>query len=343
MKKFFFFNFLILCCNISAFNFIEFLDASSFRYKLASYIGTDYFPHQENNQNSYLEKKYFTAGWNFRIEKKINIWLDFDYSTYAFTDQVELKRTGISYQQNEWKLSYIFDRLEIGNDSEIFRKNVNSVYYDNPVIEDYKFSGFTAVYKPDRFMISGMIGGNDYNSAIGKFSFGLSGNDHDLQIYYLFCKRDRSFNYPLQATGFDIKVKTNLLRFYNSTVYEYLNSNLVSDDDHEKFIDLTEVILDLHPKFEIGVNLIYISHDWKESEDWLFTPFFALISGKVSNTISYQYWNSAFGFNREFNLITSYDILPYWKLGTNFSYFNPSIGDKYYEIGFQTMIQYEMD
>lgn len=343
MKKTFVIVLFIISINAYSFNFIEFFDASSFHYQFDSFIGTDYYPYQENNQNSYLEKNIFKAGWNFKIQDNVDIWFDLTYRKRLFNELLELESTGIKYHRNNWDIIYRSNQLEIGKKSEIFNKNIYSTYYDKPVIEDYKFRGLEAIRYLGNFNFSGMIGGNSFNSAIGKFALGYSNAIHDLDIYYLFCKRDRFFNYPMHAIGFEAIHDTNIFRIYNSFVYESLSSNLPSNPSHERYVDLSELSIRLHPKLNIGTNFLYSTIDWDTDEEWQSTSFIELIFKKTTNTISYKYWNVEMGFDREINLINSYDILPYWTIATNLSYFNPSIDDDYYILGFQTKIKYEMD
>ena len=343
MKKYMVIILFIICVNIYSFNFIEFFDASSFHYQFCSFLGTDYHPYQDDNQNSYLEKNIFKAGWNFKIEDNVNIWFDLTYRKVLFSEQLELESTGIVFHKNNWDFVYKFDQLEIGNGSEIFIKNLYSSYYDKPVIEDYKFRGFESIRYFGNFNLSGMVGGNSFNSAIGKFSLGYSNTNHHFDLYYLYCKRDRIFNYPMHATGFELTAKLGKFKIYNSSVYENLTSTNSARPSHEKFVDLSEIIFRPHSNINIGTNYLYTIYDWDTDKEWQSTSFIEFVLGKTTNTILYKYWNSEMGFDREINLINSYNILPYWSLASNFSYFNPSLGDDYYIIGFQTIIEYEMD
>ena len=188
-----------------------------------------------------------------------------------------------------------------------------------------------------------MVGGNSFNSAIGKFTLGYSNAIHDLDIYYLFCKRDRKFTYPMHAIGFEMLNEFDLFTLYNSLAYEKMNSNLPVSPSRERFIDLSEIIFHPHSNVVLGANILYTIFDWDTDEEWQSTSFIELIFKKTTNTISYKYWNAEMGFDREINLINSYDILPFWTIATNLSYFNPSIGDDYYILGFQTKIKYEME
>ena len=343
MKKTFIF--IIFSCYIYAysFNFIEFFDASSFHYKFDTFIGTDYFPHQDNYQNNYQEPNIFTAGWNFKVQDNVNIWFDLTYRKRLFNEQLELESTGIAYNVNNWDFIFRSDRIEIGDRSKIFEKNVFSSFYDIPVIEDYKLRCFETIKYLGSFNISGIVGGNFFNSAIGKLNLGYSNKNHNIDVYYLFVKRDRIFTYPMHALGLETHTDLDKVFIYNSIAYENMISNLTNHPSRERFVDLSEIIFYLHPNINIGTNLLYTIFDWEVEEEWQSTSFFELIFAKFSNTVSYKYWNAEIGFNREINLLNSVNILPYWSLATNLSYNNPSIGDDYYIIGFQTKIEYEMD
>jgi len=343
LKKIFILVLFFISVHIYSFNFIEFFDASSFHYQFDSFIGTDYYPHQDNNQNRYREKSIFTAGWDFKVQDDVNIWFDLSYKKRLFDEELDLESTGIAYRKKNWTLIYKSDQLEIGNKSEIFSKNLNLYYYDNPVIEDYKFRGLEITHYLNNFYLTGILGGNSFNSAIGNLNFGYSSDNHKLDLYYLYVKRDRFFNYPMHAFGFEMISDINFFRFYNSLVYERLESNLPNDPSHERLVDLSELIFRLHPNINIGTNFLYSTLDWDKNKEWQSASFFELKIGKTINTVTYQYWNSDIGFNREINLINSYNILQYWSLGTNLSFFNPSLGDDYFVIGFQTKIEYEMD
>ncbi len=343
MKKTFVIIMFIVCVNAYPFNFFELFDASSFHYKLDSFMGTDYYPYQDDKINSYLEKNIFTAGWNFKIQENVNIWFDLTYRKRLFEEQLELESTGIVYHKNNWDFIYKYDQLEIGNRSEIFNKNLYSTYYDKPVVEDYKFRGLESIHYIGNFNLSGMLGGNSFNSAIGKFSLGYSNEDHDVDLYYLYCKRDRIFTYPMHAVGFEMISEISLLKIYNSLVYENLISNLTSRPSHERFVNLSEIILRPHTKVNFGTNFLYFIYDWETDEEWQSTTFIEFLLKETTSTILYKYWNAEMGFDREINMINSYKILPYWSVAANLSYFNPSIGEDYYIIGFQTKIEYEMD
>jgi len=343
MKKIFVITLFIVCVNAYPFNFIDFFDASSFHYKLDSFMGTDYYPYGDDIQNSYQEKNIFTAGWNFKAQENVNIWFDLTYRKRLFEEQLELESTGIVYHKDNWDFIYKYDQLEIGNRSEIFNKNLYSPYYDKPIAEDYRFRGLESIRYIRNFNLSLMLGGNSFNSAIGKFALGYSNEEHNFDLYYLFCKRDRIYTYPMHTVGFELVSKMNFLKIYNSLVYENLISNLTTKPSHERFVDLSEIILQPYSNVNIGANLLYTIYDWNSDEEWQSTLFFELLFKETTNTISYMYWNAEIGFNREINIINSLKILPYWSVATNLSYFNPSIGDNYYIIGFQTKIEYEMD
>ena len=343
MRKTFIFIIFSFCIYAHSFNFIEFFDASSFHYKFDSFLGTDYFPHQDDNISSYQEKNIFKAGWNFKVQDNVNIWFDLTYRKRIFNEQLELESTGIAYNVNNWDFIFRSDQLKIGDRSKIFEKNVFSSLYDIPVIEEYNFMGFESIRHFGNYNISGMVGGNSFNSAIGKLNIGYSNEKHDIDVYYLFVKRDRIFTYPMHAIVLETHTNLDKVFIYNSLAYESMISNLTNHPSRERFVDLSEIIFYLHPNFNIGTNFLYTIFEWEVDEEWSSTSFIEWLIWKTSNTISYKYWNADIGFNREINIINSVNILQYWSLATNFSYNNPSIGDDYFILGFQTKIEYEMD
>jgi hypothetical protein len=335
--------FSLFCLKAHSINNIDFFDTSSFHYKFDSYMGTDYYPTHNKKFKSYLEKSIFSAGLNFKIHETVNIWFDLSYRKRLFTDQLELESTGIILHKKNWNFIYKIDKIEIGNRSEIFHRNIYSTYYENPVVEDYKFQGFEVVRYFGNFSASGMIGGNSFNSLIGKAALGYSMSNHDGFLYYLFCKRDREFNYPMHAIGFEMLSELKIFKIYNSIVYEILISTLTNRPSQEKILNLTEIIYNPSSIISIGTNFLYSVYDNNTDEEWQSTSFIELITQNVTNTVSYKYWDSEMGFIREINLITSFSLLQYWTIAANISYFNPSIGDDYYHIGMQTKIEYEMD
>jgi len=306
-------------------------------------MGTEYNPQQKNSLNSYLEKDIFIAGWNFKIQENVNIWFDLSFRKSLFTEQLQLESTGISYRINNWNFIYRSNQLEIGVKSEIFNKNLNSANYDRPVLEDYKFRGIEVIREMGNFNFSVMTGGNSFNSAIGKVALGYSNITHNFDLFYLYCKHDRIYTYPMHAVGFELISELTPVRFYNSLVYENLISKNEVRKSCERFVNLSEMIIHPVRNFNVGMNFLYTIFDWNDEKEWESTSFAELIIRKSTNTISYKYWNSDMGFYREINLINSYNILPYWSLASNISYISPSIGNDYYIFGFQTIIEYEMD
>jgi len=343
MKKLFILFFTTLWVSSYAVNFIELFDASSFHYKLDSFLGTDYFPSQVDNSNSYQEKFIFEAGWKFTLSDEAKIWFDLSYNKQLLNDQIELKSTGISLIKNDWEFIFKSSQLEIGKKSEIFNRNLFSPYFEVPIIADYKFRGLETIYVKNNISISAMAGGNPFNSAIGKLNLNFSNHTNSFDVYYLYCKRDRFFTYPTHTAGFEYTLDTNILNIYSSTAYDKMNSNLMFHPSKERFITLNEATINPFNNFYFGSNILYTVFDWKENEEWISTTFVELKFSKTSNFFSFQYWDHDIGYNRELNLISTYKILDYWSVAANISYFNPSIGNDYYVFGVQTRINYEMD
>ena len=343
MKKILILISLFFCLRIYAFNLLEYLDARSYHYTLNSYIGSDYFPDRDENEFSYLEKINLEIGCEYLIQQNSSIWIDLSYRNDLFDKKIILERTGISTTRGNWEFIYKFDWIEIGRYSEILNKNVYGIYFDKGVIEDYRFNGLQINKNTNNLIISGKVGGNNFNSSLGMLSFDHSNDNSNFEFYYLYCGRDRLLNMPMHAFGSEVMQDLNFLSIYNSVVYEYMHAYDFTHRTRKRFANLSEIIIQPTGSFSFGSNFLYTIFDWEINEVWQSQSFLELEYNKFTNYASYRYWESDIGFDREVNIINSYNILPQWSVATNLSYFNPSIGTDYYLIGFQVQIDYEID
>jgi hypothetical protein len=314
MKKNLIFISLFFCLRIYAFNFLEYFDASSYHYKLNSYIGSDYFPDLDENEFSYLEKINLEIGCKYIIQQNSSIWMD------------------LSYRNDE-----------IGRYSEILNRNVYGIHFDKGVIEDYRFNGLQINKEKNNFIISGKIGGNNFNSSLGMFSVDYSNDNGNFEFYYLYCGRDRLLNMPMHAFGSEFIQDFGFMSIYNSAVYEYMHAYDFTHNTRKRFANLSEIIIQPSGILSFGSSFLYTVFDWETDKKWQSQSFLELKYNNFTNYASYRYWESDIGFDREVNIINSYNILPQWSVATNLSYFNPSIGTDYYLIGFQVQINYEID
>ena len=191
-------------------------------------------------------------------------------------------------------------------------------------------------------MISGKVGGNNFNSSLGMLSFDFSNDKGNFELYYLYCGRDRLLNLPMHAFGSEFFQDFGFISIYNSSVYEYMHAYDFTNITRERFANLSEIIIQPTSSFCFGSNYLYTIFDWKTKEDWQFQSFLEIKNNKFTNYVSYRYWESDLGFDREVNIINAYNILPFWSIATNLSYFSPSIGTDYYLIGFQVQIDHEI-
>ena len=343
MKKNLIFISLFFCLRIYAFNFLEYFDASSYHYKLNSYIGSDYFPDRDENEFSYLEKINLEIGCKYIIQQNSSIWMDLSYRYDLFDKKILIERTGISTTRRNWEFIYKFDKIEIGRYSEILNRNVYGIHFDKGVIEDYRFNGLQINKEKNNFIISGKIGGNNFNSSLGMFSVDYSNDNGNFEFYYLYCGRDRLLNMPMHAFGSEFIQDFGFMSIYNSAVYEYMHAYDFTHNTRERFANLSELVIHPFDALNFGSCFLYTIFDWETNEEWQSQSFLELKYNKFTNYASYRYWESDIGFDREVNIINSYNILPQWSVATNLSYFNPSIGTDYYLIGFQVQIDYEID
>ncbi len=343
MKKYFIFVSLFFCLRIYAFNFLEYFDARSYHYTLNSYIGSDYFPDRDENEFSYLEKINIEIGCEYIIQQNSSLWMDLNYRNDLFDKKIILERTGISTIRGSWEFIYKFDRIEIGRDSEILNRNVYGIYFNKGVIEDYRFNGLQINKNVNSLVISGKIGGNNFNTSVGMFSVDYSNDNGNFEIYYLYCGRDRLLNMPMHAFGCEFNKDFGFMRIYNSAVYEYMHAYDFTHNTRERFADLSELVIHPSDALSFGSCFLYTVFDWETDKKWLSQSFLEIRYNNFTHYVSYRYWEEDIGFNREINIINSYNILPQWSVAANLSYFNPSIGTNYYLIGFQVQIDYEID
>ncbi len=343
MKKILVFISLFFCLRIYAFNFLEYFDACSYHYTLNSYIGSDYFPDRDENEFSYQEKINFEIGCKYIIQQNSSLWMDLSYRNDLFDKKIIIERTGISTTRGSWEFIYKFDKIEIGRYSEILNRNVYGIYFDKGVIEDYRFNGLQINKNINSLVISGKIGGNNFNTSLGMLSVDYSNDNGYFEFYYLYCGRDRLLNMPLHAFGCEFIQDFGFMSIYNSAVYEYLHAYDFTHNTRKRFADLSELVIQLSDALSFGSCFLYKIFDWETKEKWQSQSFLKLKSNNFTNYASYRYWESDIGFDREVNIINSYNILPQWSVATNLSYFNPSIGTDYYLIGFQVQINYEID
>ena len=343
MKIILIFISLFFCFRIYGFNFLEYFDNRSYHYTLNSYIGSDYFPDRDENEFSYLEKINFEIGCKYIIQQNSSIWMDLSYRNDLFDKKVILERTGISTIRGSWEFIYKFDKIEIGRCSYILNRNVYGIYFDKGVIEDYRFNGFQINKEINNFIISGKVGGNNFNSSLGMVSVNYSNDKGNFELYYLYCGRDRLLNMPMHAFGSEFIQDFGFMSFYNSAVYEYMHAYDFTHNTRERFASLSEIIIQPSGILSFGSCFLYKIFDWETDEKWQSQSFLELKSNKFTNHASYRYWESDIGFDREVNIINAYQILPVWSVTANLSYFNPSIGTDYYLIGFQVQIDYEID
>ena len=343
MKKYLIFISLFFCFRIYAFNFLEYFDARSYHYTLNSYIGSDYFPDRNENEFSYLEKINFEVGCKYTIQQNSSIWIDLSYRNDLFDKKIILERTGISTTRGSWEFIYKFDRLEIGRHSYILNRNVYGIYFDKGVIEDYRFNGLQINKNIKSLIISGKVGGNNFNSSLGMLSIDYSNDNGNFKFYYLYCGRDRLLNMPTNAFGSEFIQDFGFISIYNSAVYEYMHAYDFTHNTRKRFAVLSELVIHLSDALSFGSCFLYSIFDWETNEEWQSQSFLELKSNNFTNYASYRYWKSDIGFDREVNIINSYNILPQWSVATNLSYFNPSSGTDYYLIGFQVQVDYEID
>jgi hypothetical protein len=207
-------------------------------------------------------------------------------------------------------------------------------------VEDYSFHGIETRYTFGDYRFSGSVGGNTFNSAMGKLSVTYLFGKSVVDLYYFFCKRDREFTYPMHAVGFEIMIDQRWLTFYSSGGYEKLVSNLNNRPSHEKLITLSEIIFYPYRDVNFGVNFLSNTYDWEDESEWQLTSLLRIKTGDFSQTLSWRYWNAEIGFDREINLTSSIDFFSWWSLGSYLSYSNSVYGTDYYVGGFQTRIQF---
>ncbi len=335
--------FLFLCLRIYAFTLLDYIDDRSYHYTLNSYLGSDYFPDRDEKVFSYLERINFEIGCKYIIQQNSSIWLDLSYRNDLFDKKVTLERTGISSTSGNWEFIYKFDRIEIGKCSYILNRNVYGIHFDEGVIGDYRFNGFQINKEINNFIISGKVGGNNFNSSLGMLAVDFSNNSGDFEFYYLYCGRDRLLNLPMHAFGSEFIQDFGFMSIYNSAVYEYMHAYDFTHNTRERLANLSEIIIQPTDSFSFGSSFLYTIFDWETKEEWQSQSFLELKNNKYTNYASYRYWESDIGFDREVNIINAYQVLPQWSIATNLSYFNPSIGTDYYLIGFQVQIDYEID
>jgi len=232
------------------------------------------------------------------------------------------------------ELKYKFDKIGFGKLSKIFNTNVNDVYFDAPILGEYDFVGleFSFFFKDFKFI--SQIGGNNLNAPIIDVALKHSSRKGEYTFFYLFAGRDNNFNINMHSLGLDLYHDFSVLSLYESITYQYLPSG-TRNQQRENLVSLTELIVQPVISFEFGTNYLFSRYDWNQLKTWQSQSFMNYDYKEISIYSSYLYKNWENFFNRTINQILFFNVTPQFKIGLNSSYFIPSEGDDYYQIGFQ--------
>ncbi len=310
-----------------------------------SFIGTDYLPDLAEKEFSYFERLYYKIGGNLQIYDTGAITLDFMNQGSANKQSLMIDRFFFTHSFPKIIATLGYDVIEIGKSSEIFSLNVKNAYFDTPLFADYHYSGFKLVYALPKFQLKGSIGGNQFNSAIYLTSLSYTAKKINLGLHYLFTGRSNEQNLATSSITEEFELKTDLFRFYQAaniiltkkvTNYSWKSRDILNFFG-EFFINITS-------NLRTGTNLLY-NYNYEPTEDisWQSQSFLKASIKEFSIIPQFRYYHTDAYLNREMQILLSINIYKLAWIGASASYFNPSIGSDYYQLGFKINFKYESD
>jgi hypothetical protein len=333
--------FAISLLNISAVDVDEFFQLSTFRYKLAAFNGSGYYPNRTNKEFQYLEKMRFNFGWKYYLLDNSTIWIDLSYENDLLDKQIILKSTGITYEHPGWEFHYLYSPLEYGKHSQIFDLNVLAHNYDEPVLLDYRFQGIKIKKIFPGFSLTGALGGNQINAALVNLSLQLKTELLNAEFYTIYSGRNDLQNEKTINLGTEIKLHSPNVYCYSAGVL-----SLQMESDIERFDALQEIIKYPFDGLFLGSNLVYSTVEWKRERNWTTRSILGFNLKRLSFIFSYEYQNTEakleYWGNRKTGLLAKVKLNRTIELGLDMNYNYPTYTEAYYQLGLQGKVSYEI-
>jgi hypothetical protein len=350
MKKNFFLVILVFSVSalycIHSFNDIT---KKNLYFSVDSFFGVDYFPARSSLNFIYSERNLLKTGSEIEMAGNLKLWLEIGHQYEILSKKLLLNKAGISHKVNSTEIYFKIDEIGYGKESTIFNLSIDDIFYNSRILGEYHFTGFGAESKLGDFILQAELGGNIYNTLILTSSIGYELAKNKLVLFYLFTGSDSNINNHMHSIGTEVFLNYKFINFYQTGNYQiYPTESIYSG--RRRYTELSEVNMIFNDLFRIGTNYYINDSNWISGEELLWNKnmikqsqsYFQYDSNHSRNTIMFRYYDSKQYSNKEFQWLFNYKISNHFLLGSSISYNIPSFGERYYQFGAQTKINYEI-
>lgn len=334
---------LMTFISLSAVEVSSIFQEDHFYMRFNSFLGTDYFADREYKSTNYFDRHHFFAGWKYNFHENTDVWFDLTFDDKFYEKEILLNRVGVSYQKADLTCSYQIDRLQYGAESEIYSIQVKDRFYAYGVIEDYRYNGVQADYTKNKFSAKTLVAANDFNAVITNSQLAYNSSKYLGKFYYLAVARNEEYNVRNHSIGLENTLRFTDFTFYTSGVYQYLPTYAKGD----KFKQLVEANYKINESMKIGMNYFYedfteISNPNAQFQSYLNLNIFNWENYLIYRNNLMQEFTEDYR-NIEYSGLLQYQFAANFKLGINYSFFQPDFDQNYHQIGFQVNYNYEKD
>jgi hypothetical protein len=341
MKKILFLIVLFSTTIMSAFDMNNMFNSSKTSISFNSYIGSYYLPKKIYKKLSYIDKHFLKLGVEYDLNKNLSSLFSVGLNEKFIEKEILLDEICINYQMKNFSVSYRYDDFQLGEDSHIFNSNVNSKYFQKGVLEDYKLSGIEASHKNNSLLTSLFIGSNNFNRGTARASSSFSLFQSNFNLDLLYSMNNQEYNEVSYSLIIQHKIDAKYFGSYNSMDYMIM-PELKQGNKYKLF---SEQRLSYY-KFSFYANVLYekfadITDSYNcESSHMLQHEFINTFTKIIFRYCTVSEFSDSY-FVREYTSIIGYIFDNDFKLALNCSYFEPSVGDNYYNLGIQIDFKYE--
>ena len=343
MKRLIIIFFILPLISLQAFELDNIFNSSKTTFSFNSYFGTYYLPKKSYKKLSYIDKHYLDFGLNYDILENLFSRISIGLNEKFIEKEILLNEIKISYKMNDFRYSYKYDDFQFGEKSEIFSSNVNSKYYQKGILEDYKLSGIETYYSKNSFSSKIFIGSNNFNRGSFIASTIISKLNNNIELSFFYSMNNQEYSEISYSLIFEHRLDHRIFGSYNTFEYEIM-PELLKGNKYKIFSE-QRISFD---KISAFINIFYEEfEDIKDSYNCESSSMLKYESQRGFSNLIYRYNTvSEFGdsyFVRDYTSIIGFKFIEEFKLALNYSYFEPSIGDNYYNLGLQIEFNYETE
>jgi hypothetical protein len=292
---------------------------------------------------SYIDKHYLDFGLKYNILNNLSSKISIGLNEKFIEKEILLHEIVINYKMNNFEFSYKYDDFQFGKKSEIFSSNVNSKYYQKGILEDYKLSGIETSYCKKSFSSKIFVGSNNYNRGSFIASSSISKFQNNIELSFFYSMNNQDYSEVSYSLIFEHRLNHKLFGSYNTFEYEIMpelwkgNKYKIFSEQRISFNKISAFVNFFYEEFE----------DIDDSYNCESSSMLKYESKKGFSNLIYRYNTvSEFGdsyFVRDYTSVIGYKFTEEFKVALNCSYFEPSIGDNYYNLGIQIEFNYETE